>query len=353
MKSFKNMFSRKKTLPASDISGSISSCEFDKLFTSGSGVWKTCIPFPVHILEKICLSLDYETFKNCLRVNKAWRGVLTRKVFHLKVKSAFREEITDEENSLVTMSKEGDTDGVRRVLSSGLVNVDCDDGRFRPWGPKTPLIYASSEGHSDIVRLLINAGADVNQEGPANFDEWQESPLMVAANYDYFDVVKLLIEAGAEADKVDQFGKTPLLRAAWNSSSFGENSPVPVLKLLLDNGANVNRADQSGTTPLIAAAVMGDYDVAKLLIDRGADLEKANKNWRAPLMTAVDNNCKKVVQLLIDSGADVIHGDGLTAPMGLAVEKGRSHEEVLRMLFNGTRFSSKMTLEEFLNYNSD
>ena len=324
--------------------------DFDKLITETRP----------HILERMCLSLDFETFKNCLRVNKAWRGVLTNKVFRPKVMSKFRNEIMEEENNLIIMSVEGDTEGVRRILSIGLPNVDCNDEQLKPWahiGPKTPLIYACSEGHTEIVRLLMSAGADVNQEGPSmdDMDEWQMSPLMVAANYNYYEVVKLLIDAGAQPDKVDQFGKTPLHLSAWNSNMsfkdmdlipWDQETPIAVLKLLLDKGADVNRGDQFGTTPLIAAAYMGDCDVANLLLDRGADIEKANDRWRAPLMTAVDANNKEMVKLLIERGADITHGDGLTAPMGLAEEKG--HREVLQMLFNASRFVSEMTLEEFL-----
>ena len=129
------------------------------------------------------------------------------------------------------------------------------------------------------------------------------------------------------------------------------DSPIAVLKLLLDKGADVNRGDEYGTTPLIAAAQMGDCEVAKLLLDRGANIEKANDNWRAPLMTAVDANNKEMVKLLIERGADIIHGDGTTNVMGLALEKG--HHEVMRMLFNASHFASKMTLQEFLDYDSD
>lgn len=343
---------------ATDIQENTESGEFDKLFTEARP----------HILEKIGLSLDYETFKNCLKVNKAWRGVLTSKVYQPKVQSTFREDITREENSLIKMSEDGETEGVRRILSSGLVNVDCNDENLKPWaqiGPRTPLIYASREGHADIVRLLIQAGADVNQEGPDN-SEFEESPLMVAANYNYFQVVKLLIEAGAEPDKVDQYtyGKTPLQLAAWNSNMpFGNlipwdrETPIAVLKLLLDNGADVNKGDEFGTTPLIAAAYMGDCEVAELLLDRGADIEKANENWRAPLMTAVDANNKEMVKLLIDRGADIIHGDGTINNMGLAQEKG--HHEIMSMLFNRYKTSiapahlAKLTLDEFLAYDSD
>ena len=336
--------------------------DFDKLITEARP----------HILEKICLSLDYETFKNCLKVNKAWREVLASKTYQPKVQSTFREDIANEENTLIQMSEDGGTEEVKRILSSGLIKVDCNDKKLKPWqqiGPRTPLIYAATEGHADIVRLLIQAGADVNQEGPLNSnmgpDDYEESPLMVAANYNHFEVVKLLIEAGAVPDRVDQFGKTPLLLAAWNSKMpFGNlipwerETPIAVMKLLLDKGADANNADEYGTTPLIAAAYMGDCEVANLLLDRGADIEKASStSWRAPLMTAVAENNIDMVRLLIDRGADVIHGDGTINNMGLAMEKG--YQEIMVMLFNKYKASiapahlAKLTLEEFLAYDSD
>ena len=58
-----------------------------------------------HILEKICLSLDYDTFKNCVEVNEAWKTVLTATAFQKKAKSAFWEEILGEEKDL--RKKEG------------------------------------------------------------------------------------------------------------------------------------------------------------------------------------------------------------------------------------------------------
>ena len=305
------------------------SCEFDKLFTKTRP----------HIFEMICLSLDYETFKNCLRVNRAWSGVLTNKILQPKVKSVFREEMQDEEDTLLNMSEEGDTEGVRRILSSGLVNVDCEIG-----GHETPLIRASTMGHRDIVQLLLNAGADVNQE--IRYKKCMaKSPLMMAAFYNHKDVVKLLIDAGAETDKADNLGMTPLHRAVWQNG-------VEVVKLLLDNGADVNKAidDDAGITPLIYAAFYGYYDVAKLLIDRGARVEKASNEGETPLITAVGQNKKEVVKLLLDSGASVTDGGGAWTPFGVALEMGKSHEEVLGLLFNAwkVRSGSKLTLEEFL-----
>ena len=57
--------------------------EFDSIITK---------PRP-HILEKICLSLNYNAFKNCVVINEAWKTVLTSKTFQKKARSLFQEEI--------------------------------------------------------------------------------------------------------------------------------------------------------------------------------------------------------------------------------------------------------------------
>ena len=53
-----------------------SGMDFDTIFTKARP----------HILEKICLSLDYESFKKCLEVNKAWMTVLTATAFQNEAK---------------------------------------------------------------------------------------------------------------------------------------------------------------------------------------------------------------------------------------------------------------------------
>ena len=55
--------------------------EFEKLFTKTRP----------HILEMICLSLDYDSFKRCLKVNNNWTQILTSKAMKLKIISGFAE----------------------------------------------------------------------------------------------------------------------------------------------------------------------------------------------------------------------------------------------------------------------
>jgi ankyrin repeat protein len=85
-----------------------------------------------------------------------------------------------------------------------MVNQANDDG-------ETPLNCAAECGHSDCVKLLLEAdGVDVNK---ANRDGY--TPLSLAASCGHSDCVKLLIEAdGVDVNKADKYGQTPLTWAA-------------------------------------------------------------------------------------------------------------------------------------------
>ena len=297
---------------------------FDNLFTK---------PRP-HILEMICLSLEFESFKNCLKVSNSWSGVLTNKVFQAKVKLVFSDDILEEELALRKMSLEGDAHGVRKILSSGLVNVDFDgDVKLRY---DTPLKLATSRGHHEIVRLLINAGANVNWCDTTAYGEGclleRLCPLITAANLNKIEIIKLLIDAGACIDQADSMGRAPLHYASFSGC-------VEAVNLLLDNGADINSADEYGTTSLIMAIMIVRPDnarIAKLLVERGADLEKADEYGETPLIKAVRYNRPEIVKLLLDNGASLTHDAGDGTPLGLAFENfnewGESHAEVFRLI---------------------
>ena len=68
----------------------MASNNFDTLFTNARP----------HIFEKICHSLDYESFKNCLEVSKKWNAALTSKTYQKKAKSSYHQEILEDEKEL-------------------------------------------------------------------------------------------------------------------------------------------------------------------------------------------------------------------------------------------------------------
>ena len=92
-------------------------CPFDTLFTKN-------VP---HILERIFLSLDYNSFKECLKVNKALNGLLTSESFQVKAKLMFQKEIESEKKAPVQLwfaARYGHIEEVKRLLSSGMVDVN-------------------------------------------------------------------------------------------------------------------------------------------------------------------------------------------------------------------------------------
>ena len=86
---------------------------FDTLFT---------INVP-HILEHIFFSLDYESYKTCLEVCKAWNELLTSESYQEKGRTLFHREILKDGKRLCDASREGCIVEVRRLLSTGLVDV--------------------------------------------------------------------------------------------------------------------------------------------------------------------------------------------------------------------------------------
>ena len=202
-------------------------CHFDIVFTKN-------VP---HILEKIFLSMDFQSLNKCFEVNNAWNALLTSESFQSKAKALFYCEIMRDKN-LMQPSFDGNIKEVRRLLSIGMVNINCEDDR-----KSTPLLVAASNGHEDVVKLLLDNGAD-----PDKADRYKWTALHWATYYKEEDVVKLLLERGAQPNKSDRYGTTPLHKAAFYIHTTG------IAKCLLDNGAEPNRADNRGFTPLHEAA---------------------------------------------------------------------------------------------------
>jgi ankyrin repeat protein len=168
-------------------------------------------------------------------------------------------------------------------------------------------VFRTAEaGKADNLRVLINAGGNVNLPG-----FWYgKTPLIVAAKSGSDECVELLLEAGADVGAVDDFEKmTALMEAA---ASGNERS----VRLLLDSNAinKINWRNRYGSTALMEAAIKGNAQSVRMLIDKGADLAVSSEScpgfcgWdireggQTVLMMASSPEC---VELLLDAGADV------------------------------------------------
>src|SRR5437868_4674721 len=111
-------------------------------------------------------------------------------------------------------------DDIRNLIATG--GITAKDRHRR-----TPLYLASRHGYRDLVKELIDGGADLDAK---SWDGW--TPLHIAIYGDHTDVVKDLIVAGADVNLVrGQTRRTPLHTACLNEN-------IEIIRLLLDAGAN-------------------------------------------------------------------------------------------------------------------
>lgn len=220
---------------------------------------------------------------------------------------------------------------------SGLPRKPRSPAKPRPLFTNTALQTAVRRKHFDVVRLLLEFGADVNAT-----DERQPSALLVAMHsHDLnLDLVRVLVEAGADVNARDKSNNTPL-----NSAFRWHQDAQSVVELLLAHGADVNARTEQRRTPLDRAVLYlaspaidhvrligtllrfganpnpprpdeedpgpplcmvvrsGNIRVARILIEAGADVNAADR-WGTPLTCAAEKGFDQIVELLLDAGAD-------------------------------------------------
>ncbi len=137
----------------------------------------------------------------------------------------------------------------------------------------------------NIAQFFIDNGAYVNYQDEAG------TPLHGAAGRGNTDMVQLLISNGADVNARAEAGITPL--------HYVRNAEIA--QILIDNGADIHAISDAGT-PLHAAE---NAEIAQVLINSGTDVNNAEYHYNAPLHEASYRDKKDVVQVLIDHGADV------------------------------------------------
>ena len=196
-----------------------------------------------------------------------------------------REVVQEVGVDLLDAAEQGQVEQVKALLKAGDVDAESGIGF-------SALMAAALNGHSDIIQILVAAGADVNGK-----DERGETALMRAAFRGQTEVVRVLLDAGAHVDAQTPSRVVPLMHAAFG----GEAETVHVL---LEAGADVNAKDGDGATALMyALLIRGDADVVTVLLEAGADVNEKNDDGWMALMLAEEEGYSEIVELLQQAGA--------------------------------------------------
>ncbi len=248
---------------------------------------------PIHLTNG-----DY-FYRGWRDVPRLWRVTPAAVMAHLKARGA----VID----LPTACHTGDIERVRELLRQdpSLANTLSDYSSYY-LGAGAPLANAAAVGRMDIVRLLLDHGAD------PNLPEEQFAPmgkaLYEAVYRGHYDIAKLLLERGAFPNPpVESSGD-----ALWVSREWRPDTRMEAL--LLSYGAKPEperpREAWSGEhnwlriTPLHQAARHGDVRTARVLLDAGADLTARDEHLRStPLAWAAKFGQMKMVKFLLKRGA--------------------------------------------------
>ncbi|XP_047585771.1 ankyrin repeat and KH domain-containing protein 1 isoform X5 [Lutra lutra] len=225
------------------------------------------------------------------------------------------EEVNDEGYTpLMEAAREGHEEMVALLLAQGAnINAQTEETQ------ETALTLACCGGFSEVADFLIKAGADL--------ELGCSTPLMEASQEGHLELVKYLLAAGANVHATTATGDTALTYAC-------ENGHTDVADVLLQAGADLEHESEGGRTPLMKAARAGHLCTVQFLISKGANVNRATANNDHTVVSlACAGGHLAVVELLLAHGADPTHRlkDGST--MLIEAAKG-GHTNVVSYLLD-------------------
>ena len=210
----------------------------------------------------------------------------------------------------------------------------------------TPLTSAASGGHTELVKILIDSGADVNQwstygsalQIAVGYNQVDcvklllphvtatQEPCLLAANLGYKECMKVFVDSRLDVNaKIKIYEQrqrntlTPLMKAA-------SGNQLECIEFLIQQGASVKDLDDYGNNMLMHAAMACKYkstvQAMEYFIKHGMDVNACNKQKETVLMKVIDQPYvfygitwestteqnefhSECVKLLVESGADV------------------------------------------------
>ena len=191
---------------------------------------------------------------------------------------------------------------LRALLDAGARNFDV----VPSFPSMTALMWACENGQAEMVRMLLEAGADPQQENATG-----QSPIMMATEHP--EIVTLLLKYGVDPNQPTSTGALALPVAL----SGRKNKSV---RLLLNAGSDPNKPESQGQPPLLIAAKSQLAPPVRALLEAGAEpnvcftetdsLDSSITKGATPLIYAARTGRRRIVQALLQAGADWSIADG-------------------------------------------
>jgi len=298
---------------------------------------------PLELQEGILLQLTYPDLARLRETSRLFRGIIDNDMFwKRKIQRDFgatretpkmdmvtRKPVKSWKEVYLSYGKKLGEDLVSAVAAGEeksqvvqeLLDLGVDPNFATKYWKDTALNRASEYGHTAIVEMLLNAGANLNL-----VDRNGETPLMRASREGHTDIVKMLLNAGANPDLEDRNGETALMRASVRDRAA-------IVEMLLNARADPNLANKSGRTALIQASDFGHTAIVEMLLNARADPDRGDWKGNTALILASDYGHTAIVEMLLNAGANLnLQNEyGYTALI-LASNKGDA--DIVEMLLN-------------------
>lgn len=221
----------------------------------------------------------------------------------------------------------GRSDLLRLLLAAG-ASVDS-----RSSGRPSPLFLAVASGSLERTAMFLNHKADfqtthtcIMKVKERSF-ETARTPLQLATQQGHIKIFKLLVSEGADIHgKIESKCNLLGLAASWGRCE--------IVQFLLNVGFKTEAKDVNSFTALHCAAIWGHGKVIRLLINAGANIEARARDGRSPLMFPTRKGCLEATRILLDYGANIQSrcSLGISALHRAAADPSDKQVEVMKLL---------------------
>lgn len=204
----------------------------------------------------------------------------------------------------------GDINTVEQIITEDISILQATNIRNN-----TPLHMACYFGNINLMRLLVEKGADIEGENGRKM-----TPLALAIFSKNLDAVKYMVEKGASLDG----GGNSATHLAFGLGAQSGNLDIARYIISLDKNFDPGYRAPNGFTNLMYAISFGSYEGTQLLIEHGLDINISHRpDGLIPLADAARRGKNDIVTLLLENGADIdAIGPNGNPAIKWAVEKG-------------------------------